>query len=264
MPDPTPTPTRAVFVHGNPETAAIWGPLMAALGHPDAVTLSPPGFGAPVPDGFGATADDYAAWLASQLEAMGRPVDLVGHDWGGGHVVRVAIDRPDLIRSWVTDIAGCFAPDYTWHDLAQVWQTPGAGEEAVAGMASLPLSDRAAMFESLGMTAEVARTVAEEVDDTMGRCVLSLYRSAAQPTMAHLGEKLGAAAARPGLVVIATEDSYTGGEARARWSAERAGAEVTVLAGLGHWWMLQDPAAGAAALRDFWDSLDEAGPTGQP
>jgi hypothetical protein len=97
--------------------------------------------------------------------------------------------------------------------------------------------------------------VAEANDDTMGRCILSLYRSAAQPAMARLGESLGAAAARPGLVLIPTEDEYTGGEARARWSAEQARAMVAVLQGLGHWWMLQDPAAGAAALKEFWSSL---------
>jgi len=246
---------RAVFVHGNPETPAIWGPLLAELQHPDAVTLSPPGFGAPVADGFGATADEYVAWLAFELEKQGGPVDLVGHDWGGGHVMRIAIERPDLIRSWAMDIAGCFAPDYVWHDLAQVWQTPGAGEDAVAGIASLPVADRASMFESLGMTPEIAAAVASAVDETMGRCILSLYRSAAQPAMVHLGEGLGAAAARPGLVIIPTEDEYTGGEARARWSSGRAKAEVVVLQGLGHWWMIQDPAAGAAALRKFWGSL---------
>jgi len=246
---------RAVFVHGNPETAAIWGPLLAELRHPDAVTLSPPGFGAPVPDGFGATADDYARWLASQLEEQGSPVDLVGHDWGGGHVVRIAMEHPDLIRSWSTDIAGCYAPDYVWHDLAQVWQTPGAGEESVAGMASLPVADRASMFESLGMTPDIARAVAEANDDTMGRCILSLYRSAAQPAMARLGDALGAASSRPGLVIIPTEDQYTGGPARARESAARAKAEVAELEGLGHWWMIQDPVAGAAALQKFWSSL---------
>ncbi len=126
--------TRAVFVHGNPETAAIWGPLFAALQHPDAVTVSPPGFGSPVADSFGATADEYVAWLVSELEKQDGPVDLVGHDWGGGHVMRIAMERPDLIRSWAMDIAGCFAPDYVWHDLAQVWQTPGAGEDAVAAI----------------------------------------------------------------------------------------------------------------------------------
>lgn len=246
---------RAVFVHGNPETAAIWGPLLAELGLPDALTLSPPGFGAPVPDGFGATSDDYTAWLASELGQLEPPIDLVGHDWGGGHVMRIAMDRPDLIRSWAMDIAGCFAPDYVWHDMAQVWQTPEAGEEMVAGMASLPVADRAAVFESLGMTAEIARDVAEASDDAMGRCILSLYRSAAQPVMARFGEGLAAASARPGLVIIPTEDQYTGGEARAQWSAGLAKAKVAVLQGLGHWWMIQDPVAGAMALGEFWDAL---------
>jgi pimeloyl-ACP methyl ester carboxylesterase len=244
-----------VFVHGNPETAAIWGPLLAELQHPDTVTLSPPGFGAPVPESFGATAEEYAAWLASELEQQEAPIDLVGHDWGGGHVMRIAMERPDLIRSWAMDIAGCYAPDYVWHDLALVWQTPVAGEESVAGMGALSVADRASMFESLGMTPEIARAVAEANDDTMGRCILSLYRSAAQPAMARLGGALDVAAARPGLVVIPTEDEYTGGEARARWSAGQAKAEVAVLQGLGHWWMIQDPAAGAAALWKFWSAL---------
>ena len=169
--------------------------------------------------------------------------------------MRIAIQRPELIRSWAMGIAGCFAPDYVWHDLDQVWQTPGVGEEAVAGMASLPITDRASMFESLGMTPDIAVDVAEAGDETMGRCILSLYRSAAQPAMARLGGRLGAAAARPGLVIIPTEDEYTGGEARARWSSEQAKAEVAVLQGLGHWWMIQDPAAGAAALQKLWGSL---------
>jgi len=242
-------------VHGNPETAAIWGPLLAELRLSDALALSPPGFGAPVPAGFGATSDDYETWLVSELERQGAPSDLVGHDWGGGHVMRVAMDRPDLIRSWAMDIGGCFAPDYVWHDMAQVWQTPGAGEEMVAGMAALPVADRANLYESLGMTTDIARDVAEASDDAMGRCILSLYRSAAQPVMAHLGEGLHSAAVRPGLVIIPTEDPYTGGEARARWSADQAHAKVSVLDGLGHWWMMQDPAAGAAALRGFWASL---------
>ncbi|HMC40016.1 MAG TPA: alpha/beta hydrolase [Acidimicrobiales bacterium] len=245
----------AVLVHGNPETADIWGPLLAVLERSDVRTVSPPGFGAPVPEGFGATADEYAAWLVAELEAGDHPVDLVGHDWGGGHVIRVAMDRPDLIRSWAMDIGGCLAPDYVWHDMAQVWQTPGAGEDNVASMAAAPLDDRAALFESLGMTPDVARAVASANDETMGRCILALYRSAAQPKMAELGQRLDTAAQRPGLMIIPTADGYTGGEDRARWAATQAGAGVAVLPGLGHWWMLQDPQAGAAALQQFWSSL---------
>jgi pimeloyl-ACP methyl ester carboxylesterase len=247
-----------VLVHGNPETAAIWDPLRAELGRDDVVALSPPGFGAPVPDGWTATSDEYLAWLVAELEGLDGPIDLVGHDWGGGHVQRVAATRPDLIRSWVTDIAGAADPEYVWHDLAQVWQTPGDGEAAVEAMAGLSVADRTAAFVDVGMTEEAARSCAEAAGPEMGRCILALYRSAAQPKMTEWGDQLAAAERRSALVIIATDDHYTGGEALARRSAERFGAEVAVLDGLGHWWMLQDPARGAAALTSFWSRFSDS------
>jgi pimeloyl-ACP methyl ester carboxylesterase len=45
-----------VFVHGVPETAALWDKVRAAIGR-DSVALSMPGFGTPRPVGFGATTD---------------------------------------------------------------------------------------------------------------------------------------------------------------------------------------------------------------
>jgi pimeloyl-ACP methyl ester carboxylesterase len=245
----------AVLVHGNPETDAIWDELRDHLKRKDVIALSPPGFGAPVPDGFAASSDDYVRWLADEVRRLEGPIDLVGHDWGGGHVARLACERPELIRSWVIDIAGAFDPEYVWHDAARVWQTPGAGEQAVAGMVAAPVDARAAQFQSIGMSADVARRVSAAVDESMGRCILALYRSAVQPAMSNWGQAIGSARARPGLVIIATEDHYTGGEALARRAAERAGAKVAVLQGLGHWWMCQDPAAGAQMLDDFWASL---------
>jgi pimeloyl-ACP methyl ester carboxylesterase len=44
-----------VLVHGNPETDAVWDPLVDALRRDDLIRLSPPGFGAPLPDGWPAT-----------------------------------------------------------------------------------------------------------------------------------------------------------------------------------------------------------------
>ena len=41
----------AVFIHGNTETAAIWGPPVWLLSRDDVVLLSPPSFGAPIPVG---------------------------------------------------------------------------------------------------------------------------------------------------------------------------------------------------------------------
>ena len=245
----------AVFVHGNPESSAIWNLLVPELDRSDVVLLSPPGFGAPTPAGWGATRIEYLDWLVAELEKIGEPVDLVGHDWGGGHVGGVALTRPDLLRSWTIDLAGIFHPDYVWHEMALAWQTPAVGEEVVAAMIGAPLEERTAQYAELGMPTEVAAQVAAAGDAEMGRCILALYRDAAQPAIKELGSDLSTMRERPGLVIIAEQDTYVGTEAMARDSAARAGAQVAFLSGVGHWWMLQDPAAGATALQNFWSSF---------
>ena len=92
--------------------------------------------------------------------------------------------------------------------------------------------------------------------DSPGRAILLVYRSAAQPALAEAGRDLENAAARPGLSVVATEDTYVGSVEIRRRAAERAGARTEVLDGLGHWWMVEDPTRGAAVLNRFWDGLD--------
>ncbi|GAA1174778.1 alpha/beta fold hydrolase [Pseudonocardia alaniniphila] len=247
-----------VLVHGNPETEAIWDLLserLAARGRTDQVRLSPPGFGAPVPDGWTATVDEYRDWLVAELERIGEPVDLVGHDWGGSHVLNVAMSRPDLLHSWCSDVIGIYDPDYVWHDLAQVWQTPGEGEEEIEARLATPVEEFAQGLADRGMDPRVAQRVAPGFDAEMGRCILGLYRSAAQPVLRDLGARLPDAAARPGLALISTEDHFVGTDEQRRRAAARAGARVAVLDGLGHWWMAQDPDRGAAVLTEFWDSL---------
>jgi pimeloyl-ACP methyl ester carboxylesterase len=133
----------AVFVHGVPETPAVWRGLLAALDRPDSVVLSLPGFDSARPAGFGATMEEYAGWLAAQLERLDGPVDLVGHDWGGGFVVRVVSTRPGLVRSWVTDAAGLGDVEFEWHDFAKIWQTPQAGEDFWDQQLALPAKERA-------------------------------------------------------------------------------------------------------------------------
>ena len=244
-----------VLVHGNPETDAIWGPLRTELGRDDVIALSPPGFGSALPQGFDMTSDGYLHWLETELEQLDGPIDLVGHDWGGGHVVRLAMTRPDLIRSWCTDIIGIFNQDYVWHDAAQSWQGPD-GEAAVGSLIELPNADKAAVFGQLGMGESVAEKVAPWINDDMGHAILELYRSAAQPVIGQLGDDLPRAAQRPGLCIFATEDSYTGGETLHRNAAERCVAEVAVLEGLGHWWMCEDPTQAAELLNNWFDSQD--------
>jgi pimeloyl-ACP methyl ester carboxylesterase len=45
----------------------------------------------------------YRDWLASELELFRARVDLVGHDWGAIHEAALAMNRPELIRSWASD-----------------------------------------------------------------------------------------------------------------------------------------------------------------
>lgn len=245
-----------VLVHGNPETDALWDPLVDVLGSDDVVRLSPPGFGAPLPDGFAATYLAYRDWLEREVEGIGGPIDLVGHDWGGAHVVNLVMHRPELVRSWVSDVLGVFDPDYIWHDMAQVWQTAGEGEQLVEAMMGGDVEGRTTALVELGIPADIAARIAAAQGEEMGWAILSVYRSARQPAMAEAGRALAKARARPGLSLLATEDSYVGSDDMRRRAAERAGAHTEVLQGLGHWWMVEDPALGAAALTRFWEALD--------
>ena len=255
-----------VFVHGNPETAAIWGPLTdalsaAGLGDP-VVTLSPPGFGAPTPEGWEATPAAYVSWLVDAVAGIDDPVDLVGHDWGAGHVFGLLATAPERIRSWAADCVGLLHPDYVWHDMAQVWQTPQAGEEAVAAMVDLGTGGRREAYEGLGLPPEIAASMASSLDEEMGRCVLALYRGATQPTLAELGRELSDAALPPGLVIDATDDPYVASDLGVRM-LERLDASQLRLEGRGHWWMTEDPATAAAGLLAFWSGLDRLdGPVG--
>ncbi|MCS7478482.1 alpha/beta fold hydrolase [Umezawaea endophytica] len=243
-----------VFVHGNAETAAVWEPLLAELGRDGVTCLSPPGFGAPLPEGFGATAGEYDRWLVGELEGFGEPVDLVGHDLGGAHVVRVAMSRPDLVRSWACDAVGVFHPSYAWHFLATLWQTPGVGEVDVARRFGGSAAERVETLVRRGLPRAVAERIAPAQDAAMGRAVLAYHRSTAQPVMAELGRDLPAAAARPGLAILARQDVLLGTEAQRREAAVLAGARVEVLAGLGHRWMVQDPVRVAEVLTGFWEA----------
>ena len=250
-----------VLVHGNPETAAIWDPLVAALaerGVSDVVRLSPPGFGAPAADDWPATPANYVAWLTGELEALAPdgPIDLIGHDWGAGHVYGLAAERPDLLRSWGADCVGLLHPDYVWHDAAQGWRTPDVGEQMIEGMVGLTTEERAELFAGLGLPADIAASMAAAADATMGRCILELYRGADPEVMQDVADRLAAAERRPTLIIDATGDPYVSTELVPA-VVERLGAEVLRLEGNGHWWMVEDPDTAADGLVAFWNRVEQ-------
>jgi pimeloyl-ACP methyl ester carboxylesterase len=227
------------------------------------VALQLPGFGCTPPEGFAATKEEYVGWLITEVErlAVEGPVDVVGHDWGGGFVVRMVSIRPDLVRSWVTDAAGVGDTRFEWHELAKLWQTPGAGEAFFAQQAAVPAETRAGLFESAGATHEQALVMVGAADATMAECILALYRSAVD-----VGREWGPQFSQvpaPGLVVVPSEDPFLSAE-HARTAAVQAGAGVAELPGMGHWWMLQDPGRAAGVLEEFWGSIRRPGDATTP
>jgi pimeloyl-ACP methyl ester carboxylesterase len=247
-------PMPAVLVHGVPETPAIWDALREALDRSDVVTLQLPGFGCPRPDGFPATKEAYTDWLVGEVEriAPGGPVDLVGHDWGAGFTVRLVSTRPELVRSWVADAVNLGDVDFEWHDFAKIWQTPGEGEEFFAQQLAAPVEERSATFEMFGVPHDAAVAMAAQIDQTMVDCILPLYRSATEVGREWAPDFRDIPA--PGFALLPLDDPFLPHES-GRKGAAAAGATVVELDGLGHWWMLQDPARGAAVLQEVWASL---------
>ena len=241
-----------VFVHGVPETAAIWRKVRAAIDR-ESTALSMPGFGTPRPDGFGATKDDYVEWLVGELRQIDGPVDLVGHDWGAGLTYRGATPPRELPRSWAADVGNIAHPDFVWDGIAKIWPTPGEGEAFVESQNTASPEERAPLFESMGVPHDDALEMASASDATMGACILALYRSATPNPHADWGPWSPTTAA--GCILHPTEDPF--GEASlAREVAESLGARFEPIEGAGHFWPYQAPEAAAAVLERFWSSLD--------
>jgi pimeloyl-ACP methyl ester carboxylesterase len=234
----------AVLVHGVPDTSQLWGGVRRHLSRNDVVTPNLPGFASPVPAGFNATKEEYVAWLIGQLEAIGEPVDLVGHDWGSLLVQRVVSTRPDLIRTWAAG-AGTVDREYVWHELAQMWQTPNVGEQVMEAMTGDALAD--GLAEQIGR--ENALEVGKHVDDTMKDCVLKLYRSAA----GGFGDWHDAVDKidKPGVVFWGADDPYVTPNFGERL-AQRTHARLVMFPDSGHWWPATKPAEVATELEQLW------------
>lgn len=245
------------FLHGVPDSPAIWGPLLAALDLCDTPVATPamPGFTGPLPPGFAATKEAYANWAigeAERLAAAHGPVDLVGHDWGAIIVQRIAMLRPDLTRSWVLSNA-VIDPDYRGHRVARIWNTPVLGELFMA------LSAPAKLQQSLiaqGVPAAVAaEEAAQWANKDKRRAILKLYRSA---NGLNFGVDWAQGLERlqgPGALIWGEGDPYVDVSVAER-AALRHGVALHRVEGAGHWAIAERPEEVAAALKGFWATLE--------
>jgi len=237
----------AFFVHGVPETHHLWDGIRSHLSRKDVIAPDMPGFDCDTPEGFTCTKEEYLAWLIGEVEKVGEPVDIVGHDWGALLVGRLATVRSDLVRTWAIGGAA-IDEEYVWHPMAQSWQTPGLGEQVMQGFTADAM---AAALAAEGVPDQAAKDVASRVDDRMKACILPLYRSAVT-YMKEWGPDVDKIK-KPGMLIWGEKDPYMQVEF-ARKMAARTGAELVLLPG-SHWWPVQFPQESAAALERLWGSV---------
>ena len=240
---------RQVFLHGVPDTPLIWEPLRHKLGITEnQIAMGLPGFGGPLPENFGATADDYLEWLEQSLMEIHRqdgPVDLVGHDWGGGLVWGIVIKNPELIRTW-TIISSPIWPDYDWHHFAKIWRTPILGE------LSMLLSSKKLMSTLLRywrVPKQVAEQTVDHIDPTMRKAILRLYRSA--ENVGNGWNEGGGIDGSNGLLIFGEKDPFMSTD-EAQSFAREIGLAVTVVEDAGHWLIAEKPVDVARILTHHW------------
>jgi pimeloyl-ACP methyl ester carboxylesterase len=245
-----------LFLHGVPDSPAIWRPLMQRLELSEGEVITPalPGFDAPLPAGFSPDKDCYVRWLISQLDALHArhgPVDVVGHDWGALMVQRAAMVRPDLIRSWIVCNA-VIDPDYRGHRVARIWNRPIFGE--IFMMVSRPRQIAATL---------AGQGVPHDIADEEGRlwrlpdkraAILALYRSAKGLSFAHDWAIGTDAIPKPGLLIWGENDPYVPLAVAQRYS-RRTNTQLEVIADAGHWAIAEKSAEVSRAIQKFWSSL---------
>jgi pimeloyl-ACP methyl ester carboxylesterase len=137
--------------------------------------------------------------------------------------------------------------EYPWHDIAQIWQTPGEGERYMAEELTEEVS-----VPYLVENGVPQRFAQDNAWLTPGNkdCILALYRSAV-----HVGDEWQPDLERlavPAMVIWGREDPYV----PLSWGerlATRMKADLVVLE-CGHWWPYERPQETAAALLSRWSS----------
>ena len=89
-----------VFLHGTAGSRRQWQDLIDRLpGDHETLALDLPGYAAHEVPFTERSLSAEAEMILQKLRALGRPVHLVGHSYGGALALRVAVTRPDMVRS---------------------------------------------------------------------------------------------------------------------------------------------------------------------
>jgi 2-succinyl-6-hydroxy-2,4-cyclohexadiene-1-carboxylate synthase len=233
---------RVVLVHGFTQTSASWGPVAERLARRfEVVPVDLPGHG-----GSGTVRVGFAE-AAGLVGATGGPAAYVGYSLGGRLCLRLALDRPDLVRALIliggspgiADAGGRAERRAADERLARRIERDGVAaflDTWLAGplFATLPA-------EAAGLEQRLANT-AEGLASALRR----LGTGAQEPLWDRLGELRP-----PALLVAGERDPKFAGIAMEMAAAIGPAAQVALVPGAGHAAHLERPAATAALIEEF-------------
>lgn len=263
----TGTGPPVICLHGNPDSADAWAPLLdrgALLGWVIAPDL--PCFGRsarPDPAVFDASLDTYVDWFAAFVDALG--VDryrLVVHDWGS-LALAAASRRPEQVERLVAIDVVPLSAAYRWHWIARLlWRPPVIGEVGMTIFNRFVIKTLTRLqrpgFKALdsGLLDRMKR----DLDSGMKRAILRLYRTADPSDLGRHGANLGGLTC-PALIVWGRQDPYVGTDEADVLAAQLGGPVETVLVDGGHWPMFDTPAVFDHTARFL--AIDNANPGAQ-
>jgi pimeloyl-ACP methyl ester carboxylesterase len=234
----------AIFLHGNPDTHAVWNTTIAAL--PQLRCLAPdlPGFGKSIaPADHDLSLEAQGAFVLGIVDALALDrVHLIVHDIGGNYGLAFASLHPERIAS-LTVLNTIWSPAYRWHFWGRVWRTKGLGEAAMK-LSARPLFINQIRRGSPAMPRDYVELAHAEFTPATKRQVLRYYRAMSPPVWQGWDTKLLAAKLKT-QVIWGDKDPFIPAT-----FAEGFGVAARHTPH-GHWVMAEDPQLVASAISDF-------------
>ncbi len=270
----------AVFVHGLGGSSTNWTDLMVLLADRlDEHAPDLPGFGHSDPPADGRyPLDLHVRAVAGYIERLGRgPVHLAGNSMGGAVAVRLAAERPELVRTLTLVSPGLpsHVPRRTDPRLPLLL-LPGVSHAMVRILSRTPV-ERYATDLVRYLYADPSRVhpqrLAEQVEETTRRRGLSwtydalvrslrgLVRTYLEPGPRNLWWQLAAVGARrtPVLLVWGRQDRVVSPGIAPLAARRLGGCRLLLLDDAGHVAQMERPEAVAAAVRRLLDETQAPG-----
>ncbi len=124
-----------LMLHGSPDTAAMWQPLINRLKDKvRCIAIDLPGFGrSTLPDSVSLSVDNMADIVNALLDALNiqEPIYLVSADFGSHYAQAFLVKYPQRVRGVVVSNS-TFHSEYEWHGFAKLYRIPVVGEVLMA------------------------------------------------------------------------------------------------------------------------------------